>query len=163
MAVAPGAMALLGMLMTSDQPEAPQPHPYAGQTWKVDDLHPGSDLNSSGGTEPYYMRALDGKLYFRGTADGSERELYVYDPVAGTTEAVAGADLWNSGIGTFPQDMHALDGELYFSGNNGSDMELYVYDPVVGTTTKIVSADINNSGTGTAPHSMRARPPAQPH
>ena len=145
MSVAPGAMALLGMLMTSDQPEAPQPHPYAGQTWKVDDLHPGADLNSSGNTSPTYMHALDGKLYFTGY-DGSDNELYVYDPDTGATTTVASAEKNSSG-GTNPSFMHALDGKLYFSGTDGFEYELYVYDPDTGTTTAVLSADNNSSGS----------------
>jgi ELWxxDGT repeat protein len=53
------------------------------------------------------MHALDGKLYFRGT-DGLEYELYVHDPAAGTTTAVADG---------YPTDMHALSGKLYFNGD----------------------------------------------
>ena len=154
LSVSPGAMALLGMLMTSDQPEAPQPHPYAGQTWKVDDLHPGADLNSSGSTEPTYMHVLDGKLYFMGY-DGLEYELYAYDPDTGATTAVASADKNSSGS-TYPSMMHALDGKLYFSGYDGSDDELYVYDPDTSTTTAVLSADKNSSGSTSPwdPHAL---------
>ena len=52
-------------------------HPYAGQTFLVDVLHPGADLYSGGDTEPMDMHALDGKLYFQGD-NGYEAELYVY-------------------------------------------------------------------------------------
>ena len=92
--------------------------PDTGATTKVDDIHSGADLNSSGSTDPHYMHALDGKLYFRGD-DGSERELYVYDPNTGGTAKVddihSGADLNSSGS-TGPDYMHAFDGKLYFRG-----------------------------------------------
>ena len=157
--LSPGAIALLGVLMTSDQPEqapsGPQLHPYAGQTWKVDDLHPGADLNSSGSTEPYDMHALDGKLYFRGY-DGSEYELYVYDPDTGATTAVASADKNSSGS-TAPRYMQALKGKLYFRGTaDSAEYELYVYDPVANTTIAVTSADKYNGVGGTEPYYMRA-------
>ena len=134
-------------------------HPYAGQTFLVDYLHPGADLNSSAGgdTEPTYMHALDGKLYFNGS-DGSEYELYVYDPAAGTTTKVDSADL-NSGddFGTNPNYLHALDGKLYFNGYDGRESELYAYDPEAGTTAKVASADLNSSdGFGTNPYYLQA-------
>ena len=103
-------------------------HPFAGLTFLVDGLHPGADLNSGGGTNPVDMHALDGKLYFRGN-NGSQYELYVYDPDAGTTTKVASADKSGSGDSTYPTDMHALDGKLYFNGYDGSEFELYVYFP----------------------------------
>lgn len=68
--------------------------------------------------------ALDGKLYFRGN-DGSEYELYAYDPDTDTAAKVDGADISNIGGGTDPSYMHALDGKLYFEANG----ELYVYFP----------------------------------
>ncbi len=70
------------------------------------------------------MHALDGKLYFNGD-DGSEEELYVYDPDTNTTVKVDSADISNIGGGTDPYFMHALDGKLYFQAND----ELYVYFP----------------------------------
>ena len=75
------------------------------------------------------MHALGGKLYFSGY-DGSERELYAYDPGTGATTKVASADL-NSGdgFGTNPNYLQALDGKLYFQAYNGSETELYVYLP----------------------------------
>ena len=93
-------------------------------TSKVDS----ADLNSSGSTDPSYMHALDGKLYFQGY-DGSESELRVYDPEAGTTTKVASADI-DMRDSTYPFDMHALNGQLYFTGTDIADeRELYVYFP----------------------------------
>ena len=138
---APGAGSTTGTL-----------HPYAGLTLKVDLLHPGADLHSSGKTHPQHMHALDGKLYFEGY-DGSEDGLYVYDPGAGTTTKVASVD-------TLPYDLHALDGKLYFSGYDGSERELYVYEPGStlgsGTTTKVASADVSGVGFDTSPNHMHA-------
>ena len=79
------------------------------------------------------VHALDGKLYFEGR-NGSEYELYVYDPGTGTTAKVASADLGSGsfGQGTSPNFMLALDGKLYFQpahGDNGPEAELYVYFP----------------------------------
>ena len=132
-------------------------HPYAGQTFLVDVLHPGADINSGGGTDPSYMHALDGKLYFNGDDGSGDHELYVYDPAAGTTSEVASADLGSGsfGQGTNPRYMHALDGKLYFRGYNGSQYELYAYDPAAGTTSKVASADINSGGS-TSPAYLHA-------
>ena len=131
--------------------------PDTGATTKVDDIHSGADLNSSGSSDPYYMHALDGKLYFRGD-DGSEDELYVYDPNTGGTAKVddihSGADLTSSGS-TSPSFLHALDGKLYFQGYDGSESELRVYDPEAGTTTKVASADIDMRDS-TYPFDMHA-------
>ena len=96
------------------------------------------------------MHALDGKLYFQGKGDDDERELYVYDPEAGTTTKVTSADI-NSGGSTDPSFMHALDGKLYFNGSDGSELELYVYDPDTNTTVKVDSADIEISAPGRKP------------
>ena len=52
----------------------------------------------------------------------------MYEPVAGTTTAVASANLNSSGS-TSPAYMYALDGKLYFKGSDGSEEELYVYFP----------------------------------
>ena len=101
------------------------------------------------------MHALDGKLYFRGY-NGSEDELYVYDPDTGTTAKVASADINDSGYGTYPEYMHALDGKLYFRGNDGSEYELYAYDPDTDATAKVDGADISNIGGGTDPSYMHA-------
>ena len=38
-----------------------------------------ADISSGGSTDPSYMHALDGKLYFQGD-NGYEAELYVYFP-----------------------------------------------------------------------------------
>ena len=104
--------------------------PSDGTTTKVDDLHPGADLNSSGSTSPAYLQALDGKLYFQG-GDGSEYELYAYDPAAGTTTKVSSADIRSGDSGTYPSHLHALDGKLYFqpAHEHGPEAELYVYFP----------------------------------
>ena len=105
------------------------------------------------------LEALDGKLYFNGS-DGSNSELYVYEPGptlgSGTTTAVTSADLNSSG-GTNPEHMEAFGGKLYFSGSDGSNIELYVYEPGStlgsGTTTAVASAAKNSSGS-TAPTFM---------
>ena len=102
--------------------------PDTGATAKVDDIHSGADLNSGGSTDPSFLHALDGKLYFQGY-DGSESELRVYDPEAGTTTKVASADI-DMRDSTYPFDMHALNGQLYFTGTEIADeRELYVYFP----------------------------------
>ena len=127
--------------------------PNTGGTAKVDDIHSGADLNSSGSTQPGSLHALDGKLYFLGD-DGSERELYVYNPATAVTSKVDSADLNSSGS-TDPSFLHALDGKLYFQGYDGSESELRVYDPEAGTTTKVASADIDMRDS-TYPFDMHA-------
>ncbi|MBB25292.1 MAG: hypothetical protein CME02_07200 [Geminicoccus sp.] len=132
--------------------------PDTGATAKVDDIHSGADLNSGGSTDPHYMHAFDGKLYFHGRGNDGERELYVYDPDTGATAKVddihSGADL-NSGGSTGPDYMHAFDGKLYFSGYDGSEAELYVYNPATAATSAVDSADLDSGGS-TDPHYMHA-------
>ena len=57
--------------------------PAAGTTSEVASADLGSGSFGQG-TNPHYMHALDGKLYFRGN-DGSEDELYVYNPATAAT------------------------------------------------------------------------------
>lgn len=126
--LSPGAIALLGMLMTSDQVSdaLPQPHPYAGQIVKLDDIHPGADINDVRDTDPRHFVVLDGKLYFGAREPNGDYELYVYDPLTGETTKVASADVNPTGS-TNPNHGSVLDGKLYFSGRNGDGQdELYV-------------------------------------
>ncbi|MBB26075.1 MAG: hypothetical protein CME02_11210 [Geminicoccus sp.] len=131
--------------------------PSAGTTSEVASADLGSGSFGQG-TNPHYMHALDGKLYFSGN-DGSEAELYVYNPATAATFKVDSADIRSGDAGTEPSHLHALDGKLYFQGYDGSERELYVYDPTAGTTAKVndihSGADVN-SGGGTYPSYMHA-------
>ena len=156
--VAAGGLSLAGLGLVSgifgkkpeaeaseEAPSEPALHPDAGQTFKVDDLHPGAELDTTGSTSPTYLYALDGKLYFNGPSSN----MYVYDPDTGSTEQVFGTG------STGASYMEALDGKLYFKGTDGSDSELRVYDPVAASITAVASANLNSGGS-TNPKHMHA-------
>ena len=148
--VAAGGLSLAGLGLVSgifgkkpeaeaseEAPSEPALHPDAGQTFKVDDLHPGAELDTTGSTSPTYLYALDGKLYFNGPSSN----MYVYDPDTSSTEQVFGTG------STGASYMDALDGKLYFKGTDGSDSELRVYDPVAASITAVASANLNSGGS----------------
>jgi len=156
--VAAGGLSLAGLGLVSgifgkkpeaeaseEAPSEPALQSYAGQTFKVDDLHPGAELDTTGSTSPTHLYALDGKLYFNGPSSN----MYVYDPDTGSTEQVFGTG------STGASYMEALDGKLYFKGTDGSDSELRVYDPVAASITAVASANLNSGGS-TNPKHMHA-------
>ncbi len=136
--------------------------PVAGTTTLVADLNTSA---AGAGSTPAAFTVLDGKLYFQ--ADGNNAtdgnvgsELYVHDPVTGTTTLVADLNV-GPGINSGPQDLTVLDGKLYFRafGNNATDgnvgSELYVHDPVAGTTTLV--ADLADAvGASSNPFALAA-------
>ena len=129
MAVAPGTMALLGMLMTSDQPDA-EVREYL-RNW---DIRPGR--NSSNPMDDAVV--FNGALYF-GAKGGSTsgKELWKYDGVNAPSIV---ADIYAGSAESDPEDLVVFNGALYFSADVGSNgRELWKYD---GTTATMVT-DIN--------------------
>ncbi len=133
--------------------------PVAGTTTLVADLNTsavGADSN------PRNLTVLDGKLYFvadgNNTTDGDVgRELYVHDPVAGTTTLVADLDSSAAGVGSGPEKLTVLGGKLYFTAEgNNAGRELYVHDPFTGTTTLVADLDSSVSGAGSDPDFITA-------
>ena len=77
-----GALALLGMLMTSDQPEAEEAEPPV-EYWKMFDINPGGDDG-----EPEQFAELNGVLYFSADDGIIGQELWTYAPDTGVSQAV---------------------------------------------------------------------------
>ena len=152
MSVAPGAMALLSMLMTSDQPEelmtSDQPEEEAVvreylRTW---DINPGS-----GDSEPMNDAVVfNGALYFEATDGTNGKELWTFD---GVNPPSMVADIHPSDTSR-PRAMTIFDGALYFAADDGTNWkELWKYD---GTTATMV-ADINPIGSALNPNSETLR------
>ena len=132
MTVAPGAMALLGMLMTKDQPEEEAVVREYLRNW---DINPGPD--SSNAMDDAVV--FNGALYFEATDGTNGRELWKFD---GVNPPSMVADIHTSGD-SYPSSFTVFNGALYFSAQDDTnDMELWKYDG----TTATLAADINTSG-----------------
>jgi len=105
-------------------------------------------------TFPSYLTVLNGQLYFAAEATDPDTlettvELYVYDPVAGTTTLIPGPS--DASGGSMPENLTVLDGRIFFTaeGNNATDgdvgRELYAYDPGTGDVTLIADLNLGNS------------------
>lgn len=100
-----------------------------------------ADLRSgSGSGVPTVAAAVfGGKLYFRGTDDGVEYDLWVYDG-GGTPTVVAG------GAGIDPLDPVVWEGKLWFRGvDEAGDAELWSYD---GINPPSVAVDLRSAASG---------------
>jgi ELWxxDGT repeat protein len=76
--------------------------------WRFD----GSDaalVPGTFGTEPSYMAAFNGKLYYCATVSGGGSKLWQYSVADGASQAPG-----SSSGAALPQDMHAYNGNLYF-------------------------------------------------
>jgi ELWxxDGT repeat protein len=107
----------------------------------VTDLNPGN-----GSSNPSYYLNYNNKLYFQANTPNLGTELWVYDPIANTTQNLT--DI-NPGIGHSTIAFITLfNNKLYFAASNGNDtlptstgMELYCFDPSNNVTN--IVADIN--------------------
>jgi ELWxxDGT repeat protein len=89
-------------------------------------------INSTSSSSPEQFTELDGLVYFRADDGIHGVELWVFDPVGGTTSLAY--DIKTGSNGSYLTDLTAYDGRLYFRASdftNGS--ELWTYDPVSGT------------------------------
>lgn len=100
----------------------------------VSDIRPGtgsalSELDAA---------VLGDKLYFNATANGSARDLWVYDGSAPPAMVAGGA-------GLRPEFLTIWQGALHFLGGPTSDRELWRYD---GTNPPVEVLDLFTSGSG---------------
>ena len=164
MSVAPGAMALLGMLMTSDQPaeeeeeeeeeeEGPPQVQWETKYWKMFDLNldPGGiDVSDS---DPSQFTEFQGDLYFRAAGEQFDWELWKFD---GTNASIV-EDIypgvnsieywWNGGDvkTSYPSSLVEYDDALYFVANDELEgRELFKFD---GTNVSRVT-NLNTSTGG---------------
>ena len=151
MSVAPGAMALLGMLMTSDQPaEEEEEEEEAGppqvqwetEYWKMFDLN---TLPGESDSEPKYFTEFQGDLYFSADATTDDSELWTFD---GTTASLV-EDIYTGSIPSNPGPMVVYDSALYFVATDAAvGRELFKFDGTdvtnvtnLNTSTEIAGGD----------------------
>lgn len=104
-------------------------------TGPVVEVNPGAGngLDQTGGT----MVVFDGKLYFRGTADGVNWKLYEYD--GSSVRAVSDTKVAAT-------DMAVWGGALYYSGNDGTaGWELWSWDGTSAGMVKDINAGVGSS------------------
>jgi ELWxxDGT repeat protein len=91
----------------------------------VADINPGTT-----GSDPSYLAACNGKLYFCATGPGGASKLWQYDAVNGASLAPGSA-----AQASLPQDLFAYGGSLYFRASRFSDIgvELWKFDGVSQT------------------------------
>ena len=114
MAVAPGAMALVGMLMLQSEP---------GPKLKMWDLRVGKE-----DSYPEDFEAIGGKLYFGARTDSVGDEMWVYD---GINDPYVLADI-NEGPGSsYPDDFIEFDRKIVFRADDGTHgRELWAYNHI---------------------------------
>lgn len=118
-----------------------------------------AELNTTGSSAPNDAVALDGQLYFAATNRAVGRELWAYDPVAGTATLAAdilpGVNVYNL-PGSYPYSLAVFDGELFFGTLGASTgRELWAYDPAAGAARFV--SDVG-PGTWSTPSSGETGP-----
>jgi ELWxxDGT repeat protein len=98
MAVAPGAQVIAG---------PPEPEPYL-----VADIYTGL-----GGSDPYYLTAVGGRLFFVAYDEAHGDELWRSDGLGGSTELVK--DIYPGKFNSHPVSLTDVDGTLFFVANDG--------------------------------------------
>ena len=87
----------------------------------------------SGSSNPAYLTALNGKLYFEGNNGVTGDELWVYDPVVGTANQVQ--KIQPGSTGSAPAWLTAFNGDLYFQASDGvTGVQLWTYNPSPAVT-----------------------------
>ena len=93
----------------------------------VKDIHSGVDsYGSPRNSYPFYMKAVDGTLYFSAFTETEGRELWQTDGTAQGTALVADT-AWGT-HGLYPNSLETVDGMLVFAGDDGSGRELWTLD-----------------------------------
>jgi len=85
---------------------------------------------------------FEDKLYFAGTADGGDRDLWVYD-------GIPPASMVPGGAGLAPEELTVWQGGLYFKGGPANDRELWLYD---GVNPPVEALDLAPPGSGNPEH-----------
>ena len=94
----------------------------------VADINPGDDdYGYANPSYPYYMKEVDGILYFSATDGSAGRELWMSD---GTSEGTVLVYDTMSGLeGIYPTQLAAVGGNILFCGYDTDGRELFYLDP----------------------------------
>ncbi len=153
LSVSPGAMALLGMLMTSDQPErdgeesVPEPEPEL----RLFELNPGSG-SSSPGHFFVFDNGLTERMYFEADDGVHGSELWVTDGTLEGTQIFQDLNpIGDSSPGSFVSNDDGTGNKLYFTADSDGDYgeELWVSEGSASSTVKLFDfADAGASSVG---------------
>ncbi|GJM33854.1 MAG: hypothetical protein DHS20C18_28550 [Saprospiraceae bacterium] len=102
-----------------------------------------ADINPTTiGSDPYLFTPYNGKLYFGAEEVNTGREIWVYNPITGTTEILS-----DSPGNTSPNGFTVLDGKLFFSGIDPDlGYGLLYYDDATGSVEATSYITPNNTG-----------------
>ncbi len=112
----------------------------AGGTVMVKDIDPGDDsyYGTPNNSYPFYLKNVNGTVYFSAFSESAGRELWKSDGTAAGTEMVADAVSGSSGM--YPNSLETVNGTLLMSGYSGDYRQLWML-PLEGEGT---------TGTGSA-------------
>lgn len=101
-----------------------------------------SFLNTFQARDLPLITAMNGKIYFAGTADNSNYHIYCYDPATGNTTLAAKTNNQGSSEPTW---LTAYDGKIYFNAaDSAAHFDLWRYD---GNSTPNRVADLCTNGS----------------
>jgi ELWxxDGT repeat protein/VCBS repeat-containing protein len=115
---------------------------YGKELWKTDgtaagtvmvkDIHTGNDsyYGTPNNSYPFYMKNVNGTLYFSAFSEATGRELWKSDGTATGTSLVA--DTVPGSTGLFPNSFENVNGTLLFSGDDGFGRGLWALQVIEG-------------------------------
>lgn len=120
----------------------PGPNGTPGTVKMVADISSGASSS-----EPGYLTAFDGKLYFSASNESTGHELWQYDPLAngGLGAATLLADLNSGAVSSYPRQLTILDGTLYFTADLAEGSRLLALDLTTAGAVPIVYEDFQAS------------------
>lgn len=108
---------------------------------RLTDVNP-SFLNTFQSRDLPLIAAMNGKIYFAGTADNNNYHIYCYDPATGNTTLAAKTNNLGSSEPTW---LTAYDGQIYFNGaDSAAHFDLWRYD---GNNAPVRVANLCASGS----------------